>query len=573
MHSSFSNRPSVWAMRKINCPESFTYPHYIYHQARKLGMNYVTITDHNTINGALEIAHLPGAFLGVEVTTYFPENGCKVHVVVLDITENQFNTLMHLRKNIYEMIEYLRMEGRVHFIAHPLYDMDGKLTPDTIEKIFLLFNTIEVKNGSHAGRLNQLTRAVVQSLTSEMIDTLADKHTIAPFGSRPWKKSVVGGSDDHSSFFIARAHTISGEGETLEAFMDALRNGRTDADGEDGDVLTLAHSIYGIAYRFYLERIRSNEHRSAPFVNLLLNTYFRSQPEKQSLVQRVRFYISRNIPEMYDNYENKSFEEILDKEVKKLLNDRAFISQVNCEKMNEKIFTITSYLANRMIYIYTSKVFRKPLGQGIFDAFRSVSTIGLVHFLVSPYYISYYTQHRDKKLLEDLSRRLLPPGENARKEKIALFTDTLDEINGVAITIRRLAAAARQKDVDLTIITCSERERACNDGVKYFKSVGDFLLPEYPELKLHFPPVLDILNYIEKEGFTRIHSSTPGTMGLAALLVAKLMDIPITGTYHTDIPNYVGDLTDDAFLKGSAWNFIIWFYNQMDEVTVPSKST
>jgi hypothetical protein len=52
-------------------------------------MTHVTITDHNSIGGALEIAHLPGTFISEEVTSYFPEDGCKLHVLALDITEVQ----------------------------------------------------------------------------------------------------------------------------------------------------------------------------------------------------------------------------------------------------------------------------------------------------------------------------------------------------------------------------------------------------------------------------------------------------------------------------------------------------
>src|SRR5208337_674615 len=123
------------------------------------------------------------------------------------------------------------------------------------------------------------------------------------------------------------------------------------------------------------------------------------------------------------------------------------------------------------------------------------------------------------------------------------------------------------------VITASEQGTGFRDGVMNFKSVGEFALPEYPELKLHFPPILDIIDYFDREGFTRIHTSTPGTLGILSLFIAKLMDIPVSGTYHTDIPQYVGNLTDDSFLEDVAWNYMIWFYNLLDEVMVPSVST
>jgi len=54
VHSKFSSRPSQWILQKLGCPESFTEPAYIYEQARAAGMDYVTITDHNVIEGGFK---------------------------------------------------------------------------------------------------------------------------------------------------------------------------------------------------------------------------------------------------------------------------------------------------------------------------------------------------------------------------------------------------------------------------------------------------------------------------------------------------------------------------------------
>jgi glycosyltransferase involved in cell wall biosynthesis len=125
----------------------------------------------------------------------------------------------------------------------------------------------------------------------------------------------------------------------------------------------------------------------------------------------------------------------------------------------------------------------------------------------------------------------------------------------------------------LTVITTGDDGADAVEGVKKFQSVGDFVLPEYPELKLNFPPILDVMDFIEREGFTRIHISTPGTVGLLGLLIARMMNIPAAGTYHTDIPQYVRSLTNDEFLEQAAWSYMIWFYGQMEEVMVPSVGT
>lgn len=102
VHSKYSDRPSEWILRRIGAPESFVEPLDIYHTARERGMQFVTISDHNCIDGALEIAHLPGTFLSTEVTTYFPEDGCKIHCLVSGIREAQFHDIQQLRENIYD---------------------------------------------------------------------------------------------------------------------------------------------------------------------------------------------------------------------------------------------------------------------------------------------------------------------------------------------------------------------------------------------------------------------------------------------------------------------------------------
>ena len=89
VHSKHSDRPSEWLLRRIGAPESFTEPLEVYRRAKAAGMDFVTISDHDSIDGALEIAHLPGAFLSSEVTTYFPEDGCKIHLLVFGVDEAQ----------------------------------------------------------------------------------------------------------------------------------------------------------------------------------------------------------------------------------------------------------------------------------------------------------------------------------------------------------------------------------------------------------------------------------------------------------------------------------------------------
>ena len=89
VHSRYSDQPTEWLLRRLGAPESFTEPRKVYERAKAAGMDFVTISDHDCIRGALEIAHLPGVFLSSEVTTSFPEDGCPIHLLVLGVTESR----------------------------------------------------------------------------------------------------------------------------------------------------------------------------------------------------------------------------------------------------------------------------------------------------------------------------------------------------------------------------------------------------------------------------------------------------------------------------------------------------
>ena len=58
VHSSHSNKPTYWAMRKFNVPESYTSPQYLYKTARDRGMDFVTITDHNAISMSSDLGDM-----------------------------------------------------------------------------------------------------------------------------------------------------------------------------------------------------------------------------------------------------------------------------------------------------------------------------------------------------------------------------------------------------------------------------------------------------------------------------------------------------------------------------------
>jgi hypothetical protein len=86
LHSRASGTASNWWVRGLGAGaearESYTPPEEAYRMAKRAGMDFVTLTDHETIDGALTLTHHPDFFVGEEVSAYFPEEGDYVDVLV-----------------------------------------------------------------------------------------------------------------------------------------------------------------------------------------------------------------------------------------------------------------------------------------------------------------------------------------------------------------------------------------------------------------------------------------------------------------------------------------------------------
>ena len=191
---------------------------------------------------------------------------------------------------------------------------------------------------------------------------------------------------------------------------------------------------------------------------------------------------------------------------------------------------------------------------------------------LAPYFFELKREAPDGLWLRKLSRSVhgcdLPA---VAQHKIAWLTDTLEDVNGVSTTIAKLAVAGRAEGYDVTVLSCRRDSKLKGVPLKNFAPIGEFALPEYELQKLAFPPVLEMLEYIHREGFTELVVSTPGPVGLVALLAARLLGLPVKGIYHTDFPKYIKILTEDANLESLTWTYMHWFYTGLDELFVNSE--
>src|SRR5262249_18148696 len=215
VHSRFSTDSGNFALRRARLGESYTDPMRVHDVCRARGMRFVTISDHNTVEGALRIAHHPDTFLSVEVTTRFPEDDVPLHVLVWGLGEEDHRELQPYRPSVYELVAFLRERGLPHGLAHPLYRMGPPLTVSPVERMRLLFGIWEGRNGARPRDSNELACRLAASVRADALHRLADKHGIAPLHRRI---ALTGGSDDHGALDIATTWTEA-PGESVESFL------------------------------------------------------------------------------------------------------------------------------------------------------------------------------------------------------------------------------------------------------------------------------------------------------------------------------------------------------------------
>ena len=219
IHSRHSARSEEWLFRRFDFSDSYSDPKQLYEQLRKRRMDYVTITDHDSIDGCLEIAHLPRTFISKQVTTYFPHDACKLHILVWGISEQQHRDIEGVRENIFDLQRYLQRAQIAHAVAHPLYSVNGKLDAMHLEQLILLFKHFEGVNGLRDALLSDLAQTLFKQLTPEQIEVFANRHGVAPTHAEPWRKILVGGSDDHGGQFAASAFTETPAAKSAEEFL------------------------------------------------------------------------------------------------------------------------------------------------------------------------------------------------------------------------------------------------------------------------------------------------------------------------------------------------------------------
>jgi predicted metal-dependent phosphoesterase TrpH len=180
-------------------------PLVLYQKARARGMNFISFTDHDTMEAYDRIGwSRDGLVPGVEVKILDPVRvGHTVHVNVYTLNKSQFEEVEKIARKAQDielLVEYLRAENLPFTFNHPFWHEPGeKLNARAVVELAELFPVLEYNLG-RIRKLNQL-----------MLVLAMEKN-----------KGVVAGTDSHTGD-IGRIFTLA-RGENFTEFFESVKN-------------------------------------------------------------------------------------------------------------------------------------------------------------------------------------------------------------------------------------------------------------------------------------------------------------------------------------------------------------
>src|SRR5215471_15467885 len=173
IHSGMCTVPLINAV----CRESYNDPLAVYDRLKRLGMDLVTVTDHDSIDAVEALRGRPDFFLSEEGTCTLP-SGTELHVGVYDITERDHIELQRRRRDFESLFAWL-VDHNLFFSAnHVFSSLTGRRAAADFELFESAFPALETGNG-HMRRRNNRAAAFLADLSARAEVGGSDAHAMA----------------------------------------------------------------------------------------------------------------------------------------------------------------------------------------------------------------------------------------------------------------------------------------------------------------------------------------------------------------------------------------------------------
>src|ERR1700742_667322 len=518
-HSTASQLSRLGVQTSLGLPECATPPQEVYELAKRRGMDFVTITDHDTIDGALEIAHLADTFVSEELTVRFAGEPQAVHVLCYGITPGDHEWLQAHAGDVEACAKYLHENEIACALAHPFFNVAAPLTRRHRRRLAELFPIWEVRNGSRAPELNRPAALYV--------DTRGG--------------TGIGGSDDHAGVDIGRTFTEVPAAATPEEFLAHMRNGDAEARGEQGSAAKWTHAAMALATRA-LDEAEVAAPGTAPDPTAVLK-----------MAERVIREGSAR--------EGKVAADIGPEDARCLL--EAWLSGVGIEARGRDLIEMLQADGFSHADLYRrarrrhERRLRVAVDEGV-EAFSSgdlgSAASGVFEALVPafPYAPSTAFLGAEKAKLRNRDGDL---------RRVALIADGIGSMHGVTHTIEQIRERGGPGfDVDVI---------GTDPGVdRRLPAASELELPIYQGMRLGVPGVPDLVEVLAEGNYDLVHVTAPGPAGIAATLLGRITGVPLLASYHTELATYAG-LRADGMLEAVARAGLGAFYGAPARVLSP----
>lgn len=124
--------------------------------------------------------------------------------------------------------------------------------------------------------------------------------------------------------------------------------------------------------------------------------------------------------------------------------------------------------------------------------------------------------------------------------KVCIVTETYPpEVNGVAMTLSRLAEGLRASGHPVTVVRPRQRSETFKNHTSGDCIVRGLPLPGYDGLRFGLPCKTSLRKRWKKDPPDVIYVATEGPLGLSAIAAARALGIPVTSGFHTNFHEYM----------------------------------
>jgi glycosyltransferase involved in cell wall biosynthesis/predicted metal-dependent phosphoesterase TrpH len=522
-HSTASAQSKLGVQRALGLPECATPPEDVYELAKRRGMDFVTITDHDTIDGAVQLAErYDDAFVSEELTARFRGEAQAVHVLCYGITPDDHAWLQAHSHDIELVAEGLHERGIACALAHPFYAVAAPLTPRHRRRLARLFPIWETRNGARARELNAPAAVYIETHGG----------------------TGVAGSDDHAGIDIGRTWTETPACADWRAFLTHVRGGDATPRGEQGSAAKWAHAAMALAVRTFAD------HGDAPSADpaAVLTMVERLVREGDARRGAIGADLGPDDARALLHAWLRALD--LDLSAAQLLAHLQADDFSHADLFRRAKRCHERKLAAAVEHIAASRPGAAELAPAAASLFHAcVAAI--------PYAPAATFLGREKARLA---------GRDGEPLRVALVADAIGGMHGVTHTIEEI----RERGVpgfDVEVVgtdLIADRRLA---------AVAEVDIPFYAGLQVGVPSLPAIVEALAEGRYDLVHLCSPGPAGAAAAMIARVMDLPVLGSYHTELAAYAALRTEDPALEMAARAAIAAFYGSCRRVLSPSPAS